>query len=99
VKLPALGAGDSFNEVELFIWDTTESCVCVMAACIPTLRALVKEVKQGSSERYKLSNMASSKRSQAKGFEEITIAHEIMQSREDRDSEAELGLNNKHPGW
>lgn len=97
VKLPALGAGDSFNEVELFIWDITESCVCVIAACIPTLRALLKEVKQSSSQRYKLSNMTSSKRSQAKGFEEITVAHEIMQSREERDSD-ELGPN-KHSHW
>ncbi|KAK4213408.1 hypothetical protein QBC37DRAFT_423055 [Rhypophila decipiens] len=41
-KLPQLGSGDSYNEVELYIWDITESSVTMMAACIPTLRVLLQ---------------------------------------------------------
>ncbi|KAK0747017.1 hypothetical protein B0T18DRAFT_303096, partial [Schizothecium vesticola] len=43
VALPNLGAGDAYNEVELFLWDITEGTVTLMAACIPTLRVLVRE--------------------------------------------------------
>ncbi|KAM7191313.1 hypothetical protein V8F20_009368, partial [Naviculisporaceae sp. PSN 640] len=42
-SLPQLGSGDSFNEVELYIWDITESTVTTMAACIPTLRVLLQK--------------------------------------------------------
>ncbi|KAK4154612.1 hypothetical protein C8A00DRAFT_42613 [Chaetomidium leptoderma] len=45
VALPRLGAGDQYNEIELFIWDVTESAVTMMAACIPTLRVLVRRIK------------------------------------------------------
>ncbi|KAK4040973.1 hypothetical protein C8A01DRAFT_35029 [Parachaetomium inaequale] len=43
--LPQLGSGDSYNEVELYIWDVTESTVTVMAACIPTLRVLLRGMR------------------------------------------------------
>ncbi|KAK4447208.1 hypothetical protein QBC34DRAFT_496314 [Podospora aff. communis PSN243] len=43
IKLPFLGAGDSYDEVDLFVWDVAESTVTIMAACIPTLRVFLRE--------------------------------------------------------
>ncbi|KAK3331546.1 hypothetical protein B0H66DRAFT_546762 [Apodospora peruviana] len=60
-KLPQLGSGDSFNEVELYIWDVTESCVTMMAACIPTLRVLL-QTKTGTSTKESSSSSGSSSR-------------------------------------
>ena len=38
------------DEIILFIWDHTESVVCLMAACIPALRVLFRDVSsQGGS--------------------------------------------------
>ncbi|KAH6838547.1 hypothetical protein B0I37DRAFT_387145 [Chaetomium sp. MPI-CAGE-AT-0009] len=48
VQLPRLGQGDAFYEVDLFAWDIAESTVTMMAACIPALRVLLRDVKQSS---------------------------------------------------
>lgn len=44
------------NEVELFLWDITEGTVTLMAACIPTLRVLVRETRAPTFTSYKLSH-------------------------------------------
>ncbi|KAK1826127.1 hypothetical protein QBC39DRAFT_269741 [Podospora conica] len=44
VELPHLGKGDAYNDAILFIWDITESNACLMAACIPALRVLFRDV-------------------------------------------------------
>ncbi|KAK4154919.1 hypothetical protein C8A00DRAFT_13996 [Chaetomidium leptoderma] len=46
VYLPGLGVGDSYDDVHLFIWDVTEATVTVVAACIPTLRVLLRDATQ-----------------------------------------------------
>ncbi|KAK1832541.1 hypothetical protein QBC39DRAFT_244672, partial [Podospora conica] len=52
VALPNLGAGDAYNEVELFLWDITEGTITLMAACIPTLRVLVRETRTPTFTSY-----------------------------------------------
>jgi len=77
VALPNLGAGDSYNEVELFNWDITEGTVTMMAACIPTLRILFRETRQATSQAYKLSNGYSFKGSGAnRGMKGSRVADE-----------------------
>lgn len=41
--------------VDLYIWGNAESCVTIVAACIPILRVFVRDVKT-SAARYYLSN-------------------------------------------
>lgn len=41
--------------VDLYIWGNAESCVTIIAACIPILRVFVRDVKT-SAQRYYLSN-------------------------------------------
>lgn len=41
--------------VDLYIWGNAESCVTIIAACIPILRVFIREVKT-SAQRYYLSN-------------------------------------------
>ncbi|KAK4244240.1 hypothetical protein C7999DRAFT_35391 [Corynascus novoguineensis] len=57
-KLPMLGSGDTYNEVELHIWDVTESTVTIMAACIPTLRVLVRGMRRIREPEYTPSDMS-----------------------------------------
>ena len=44
------------NETELFVWDIAESNVTMMAACIPTLRVLFRDVRDASSRVYEISD-------------------------------------------
>ena len=37
------------NEVDLFMWDVAESTVTIMAACIPTLRVLLRDVHHSAT--------------------------------------------------
>lgn len=41
--------------VDLYIWGQAESCVTIVAACIPILRVFIREVKT-TAQRYYLSN-------------------------------------------
>ncbi|KAK4214202.1 hypothetical protein QBC37DRAFT_284397 [Rhypophila decipiens] len=50
-KLPLLASGDLYDGVELVIWDMTEIVVCMVAACIPVLRVLVREVRNTTRGR------------------------------------------------
>ncbi|KAK1829704.1 hypothetical protein QBC39DRAFT_262389 [Podospora conica] len=49
LQLPQLGSGDSYKESALFLWDIAESNVTLMAACIPTLRVLFRDVRKTSN--------------------------------------------------
>ncbi|KAK0625877.1 hypothetical protein B0T14DRAFT_599372 [Immersiella caudata] len=60
IALPNLGSGDAYNEVELFNWDIAEGTVTMMAACIPTLRVLVRERRLATSQAYRLGNNSNS---------------------------------------
>ncbi|KAK4141850.1 uncharacterized protein C8A04DRAFT_30542 [Dichotomopilus funicola] len=51
VKTPALGTEDDYNLAPLFIWDIAEACVTLIAACIPTLRVLLRDkTSSGTSD-------------------------------------------------
>ena len=41
--------------IDLYIWGNAESCVTIIAACIPILRVLIRDVKT-SAQRYYVSN-------------------------------------------
>ncbi|KAK3327026.1 hypothetical protein B0T19DRAFT_151020 [Cercophora scortea] len=52
-QLNKLSTGDSYDAAHLTIWDTTEIAVTIMAASIPTMRVLFKDVRS-SARRYYL---------------------------------------------
>jgi len=54
-KIPAMASADPGPGVDLFVWGNAESCVTIIAACIPILRVLIRDVKT-SAGRYYLSN-------------------------------------------
>lgn len=56
-KVPAMESPNPGPAVDLYIWGNAESCVTIVAACIPILRVLIREVKT-SAQRYYLSNSA-----------------------------------------
>jgi len=56
VKLPNLGSGDSYNETDLYIWDIIESTVTMIAACIPTLRVLLRRASPAPSKASNITN-------------------------------------------
>ncbi|KAK0640563.1 hypothetical protein B0T16DRAFT_336150 [Cercophora newfieldiana] len=58
VKLPLLGAGDSYDEVDLFVWDIAESTVTIMAACIPTLRVFLREKTSSSPSNERTTRLS-----------------------------------------
>ncbi|SPO04562.1 uncharacterized protein DNG_07247 [Cephalotrichum gorgonifer] len=66
VKLPKLGSPDIYNAADLVIWDITEATVTMIAACIPVLRILVRDlrstVRYGSDNRMELQNVDTSRR-------------------------------------
>ena len=67
------------NEVELYIWDVTESTVTVMVACIPTLRVLLRGMKQPRTTDLQLSDMSFSfERSGDRGSKDVIIARQVM---------------------
>lgn len=61
------------NQVQLYFWDITEACVTMVAACIPTLRVLIRDVKW-SSRGYAISETqpSTSKRKTQNDDEETT---------------------------
>ncbi|KAK1756326.1 hypothetical protein QBC47DRAFT_321507 [Echria macrotheca] len=80
-KLPQLGSGDAYNETELYMWDIAESTVTMMAACIPTLRVLLRDVKPSSSHQGVSTYAFSLKRSRTGGFHDVERAHQFTESR------------------
>ncbi|KAB5533562.1 putative integral membrane protein [Coniochaeta sp. 2T2.1] len=50
-KLPTLLTGDIYDAVELFLWSTTEVCVTIMAASIPAMRVLIRDIKKTDRSR------------------------------------------------
>lgn len=54
-KIPAMQSPNPGPAIDLYIWGNAESCVTIVAACIPILRVFVRDVKT-SAQRYYLSN-------------------------------------------
>lgn len=72
VMLPDLGNGDTYFNAGLFISDIAESAVTMMAACIPSLRVLFREVKPPSeSEPSYVSYSFNVSKGGKGGFKEI----------------------------
>ncbi|KAF6798759.1 integral membrane protein [Colletotrichum musicola] len=53
-KIPSMLSFDPADGVDLFIWGNAESCVTIVAASIPVLRVLIREVRS-SGRRYYIS--------------------------------------------
>jgi hypothetical protein len=69
------------NEVELYIWDVTESTVAVMAACIPTLRVLVRGMKPPPETDIQLADMSFSfDWTGDRGSKEVIVARQVTNS-------------------
>ncbi|PKS13135.1 hypothetical protein jhhlp_000477 [Lomentospora prolificans] len=51
-KIPAMASADPGPGVDLFIWGNAESCVTIIAACIPILRVLIRDVKSSAGRYY-----------------------------------------------
>ncbi|KAK1751095.1 hypothetical protein QBC47DRAFT_308354 [Echria macrotheca] len=51
VYLPTLYGNDIYDSVQLFIWDTVEASVTIVAASIPTLRVLIRDAKKNRSTK------------------------------------------------
>ncbi|SPO06445.1 uncharacterized protein DNG_09135 [Cephalotrichum gorgonifer] len=54
-KIPAMKSANPGPAIDLYIWGNAESCVTIIAACIPILRVFVRDVKT-SAAKYYLSN-------------------------------------------
>jgi hypothetical protein len=48
--------------VDLFVWGNAESAVTIVAASIPTLRVLIREVKSSATRYYNTMNESTSTR-------------------------------------
>ncbi|KAK0617731.1 hypothetical protein B0T14DRAFT_434044 [Immersiella caudata] len=91
VKLPLLGSGDSYDEVDLFVWDLAESTVTIMAACIPTLRVFLRQKTSSgpSAERttrlsqFSLSFRSAGRNRQIFDSQDIEVIRETNMSKEE----------------
>ena len=81
--------GEIDGEVELFLWDITEGTVTLMAACIPTLRVLIRETRASPDTSLKLSNFTYSFKSplsrsgkrESRGAERLDDEQSVLRSR------------------
>ncbi|KAB5559648.1 hypothetical protein GE09DRAFT_62430 [Coniochaeta sp. 2T2.1] len=51
VKIPKLAASDLYESVDVVLWDITEISITIVAACVPVLRVLVRDIRRGTEGR------------------------------------------------
>lgn len=75
-KIPAMASPDPGPGVDLFIWGNAESCVTIIAACIPILRVLIRDVKSSAGRYYvshRSGNMPGTSAVQSKARDHNTV--------------------------
>ncbi|KAK4169829.1 hypothetical protein QBC43DRAFT_38585 [Cladorrhinum sp. PSN259] len=67
-QLAGLESNDPYDSIGLFVWDIVESTVTIMAACIPALRVLLRDVKSSSAEHAPFDNSVSLRTFRVRSF-------------------------------
>ncbi|SPO05355.1 uncharacterized protein DNG_08042 [Cephalotrichum gorgonifer] len=78
VQLPKLGSPDTYVNAGLFILDITESVVTIVAACIPSLRVLIREVTPSSHTQSSHVTYSFDVSEGGKGSFKEVVAHEKL---------------------
>ncbi|KAL8383634.1 hypothetical protein RB595_010705 [Gaeumannomyces hyphopodioides] len=73
-QIPALAKGDfTYDGFGLVVWSTCEVAMTIIAACIPVLRVLVRDVKKSTRRHYGSSGASGShSHSKSRGYETHT---------------------------
>ncbi|KAB5513406.1 hypothetical protein GE09DRAFT_1013960, partial [Coniochaeta sp. 2T2.1] len=48
VKIPKQQASDLYKSVDLVLWDITEISITIVAACVPVLRVMIRDIRLGT---------------------------------------------------
>ncbi|OIW28115.1 hypothetical protein CONLIGDRAFT_655703 [Coniochaeta ligniaria NRRL 30616] len=75
-KIPAMLSQDPYDGVDLFIWGNAESCVTIIAASVPILRVLIRDVKTSYRNYYvseQNDNNTAPNRSRTRGQNSVVV--------------------------
>ncbi|KAB5578193.1 hypothetical protein GE09DRAFT_953002 [Coniochaeta sp. 2T2.1] len=75
-KIPAMLSADFYDGIDLFIWGNAESCVTIIAASIPILRVLIRDVKTSYRNYYvseQNDNQTGTRRSRTRGQSSVVV--------------------------